>query len=828
MKKNKFIGIILVFAVMIGVTPVFAAYTDIDDSATYLEAAYRLSDLDILSGYEDGTFRPYESVTRAQVAKMIVCVMDKEDVAKTRGYSSRFFDVPDGHWAVPYINYAAQNGILKGYADGSFGPEREVTYAELSAILLRMLKYNEEDLGYRWPENYTIKATSLGWNQGVDVTSDSVLTRAMTAMIIDDALFTKINPNITYTSQRSSSYSSDSSMQTQETGANTNSMNYENQSNTEVRSDSKVYTGEECLISLYDKEVLEDALLMALPEDDSSLSKNEVSILLEDDLSGKSDTYKTDVTYKNYTAGEMFSHIVIDPDNDHILAMRRYKKGEEGSKAALFATINRVVGDQIEYVGENGVKDTITLDAGFVTYVDFSKSTYSLNKSRFTEGRNITFYGEEYGDWDFVVINSLNEVKPTLATKDYTDSDNYLEGIKINHDNLTVYRNGKTAVLSDIAVNDVVYYNTKTNIMDVYTKKITGIYYDAKPTKAYVTTVTVGGKDYTIGNIAATTKLDATNGAYEIGDRITLLLGKNDEVVFVSDVTGFNSMDYGVVLSTGTKIKEVGEDSGKAEYVVNMFMPDGNTYEYVTDKLYNSYEGMLVKISNSGGQISLTGVNATNGFGGTIDKTAKTIAGKKVTNDTVIIQRINGADGKIKSAEILNFDTLSVSNIYAEQVKNVVNANGFGDLGILYVEELTDSSYQYGVLMSKKQTGEMMTYIIYKDGIKSTYMSGYNSMATAGPVMFRIENGQLQEVKGLNLYESASKYSAIDETRILINQNTYDIDPAVKIFRKTNTNNYEEKSFSDLKGASINSISIYSNVSKKNSGVIKVIVYTSK
>lgn len=800
MKKNKFIGIILVFAVMIGVTPVFAAYTDIDDSATYLEAAYRLSDLDILSGYEDGTFRPYESVTRAQVAKMIVCVMDKEDVAKTRGYSSRFFDVPDGHWAVPYINYAAQNGILKGYADGSFGPEREVTYAELSAILLRMLKYNEEDLGHEWPGNYTTKATSLGWNQGVDVTSDSVLTRAMTTMIIDDALFTEVNP--------------DSVQNTQNAG---------NQQGGNMQESRK-----EFLISLYDKEVLEDALLMALPEDDSSLSKNEVSILLEDDLSGKSDTYKTDVTYKSYTAGEMFSHIVIDPDNDHILAMRRYKKGEEGSKAALFATINRVVGDQIEYVGENGVKDTITLDAGFVTYVDFSKSTYSMTKSKFTEGTDITFYGEEYGDWDFVVINSLNEVKPTLATKDYTDSDNYLEGIKINHDNLTVYRNGKTAVLSDIAVNDVVYYNTKTNIMDVYTKKITGIYYDAKPTKAYVTTVTVGGKDYTIGNIAATTKLDATNGAYEIGDRITLLLGKNDEVVFVSDVTGFNSMDYGVVLSTGTKIKEVGEDSGKAEYVVNMFMPDGNTYEYVTDKLYNSYEGMLVKISNSGGQISLTGVNATNGFGGTIDKTAKTIAGKKVTNDTVIIQRINGADGKIKSAEILNFDTLSVSNIYAEQVKNVVNANGFGDLGILYVEELTDSSYQYGVLMSKKQTGEMMTYIIYKDGIKSTYMSGYNSMATAGPVMFRIENGQLQEVKGLNLYESASKYSAIDETRILINQNTYDIDPAVKIFRKTNTNNYEEKSFSDLKEASINSISIYSNVSKKNSGVIKVIVYTSK
>lgn len=785
MKRNKLMAVFLTLALAFGMTPAFAVYTDVDDSASYNDAAYRLSDLGILNGYEDGSFGPYKSVTRAQIAKMIVCVMDKEDAAKTRGYSSRFFDVPDGHWAVPYINFAAQNGILKGYADGSFKPEQEVTYAELSAILLRMLKYTEEDLGYEWPENYTTKATSLGWNQGESMVSSSVLTRAMTAMMIDDALFTDVNP--------------DAGM------------------------------GTKCLISLYDKEVLEDALLMDFR---SSLTSREADILIEDDATGKSDTYKTDVTYKSYSAGDMLSHVVIDPDNDHIIAMRKYKEGEKDTKTALFATINRVVGDQIEYVGENGVKDTITLDAGFVTYVDFQKSTYSMTKSKFTEGTDITFYGESAGDWDFVVINSLNEVKPHLATKAYSQNDDYLEGIKINHNNLTVYRNGKTASISDIKANDVVYYNTKTNIMDVYTKKITGIYYDAKPTKAYITTVTVGGKDYTIGNIAATTKLDATPGAYEIGDRITLLLGKNDEVVFVSDISGFNSMDYGVVLSSGTKIKEVGDNSGSAEYIVNMFMPDGNVYEYVTDKLYNSYDGQLVQIKNAGGQISVVGVNSTNAFSGTVDKTAKTIGGRKVTNDTVIIQRINDSNGDIKSAEILNFDTLNVSNIYAEQVRNVINANSFGDLGILYVEELTDSNYKYGVLTSKRisGSGEMatITYNIYTDGQKSTYNSGYNSMTTSGPVMFKTENGQLIEIKGLYEYESASKYSAIDETRILINSNTYDIDPAVKIFKQTNTNGYEEKSFTDLKEAAISNIKIYSNVSKKNNGVIKVMVYTEK
>lgn len=784
MKKNKLITAVLVLSFVFGMIPCFAAYNDTEDNAVYLEAAYRLSDLGILNGYEDNTFRPYQSVTRAQVAKMIVCVMDKEAEAKSSGYSSRFFDVEDGHWAVPYINYAAKNGILQGYADGSFGPDREVTYAELSAILLRMLKYTEEDLGYEWPYNYTRKANSLGWNQGAEIYGDSVLTRAMTALMIDDALFSEVNS-------------------------------------------SQTANQKQFLISLYNKEIIEDVLVLALPEDDSSLAANELAVLAEDN-SQKCDTYKSDITYKNYTAGEKLEYVVIDPDNNHIVAAKRYKNEEESKKAALFATISRVVGNEIEYVGENGVKDVITLDEGFTTYIDYQKSTYALSSLKFTEGTNITFYGDRYGDWDFVVINSANEIKPVLASKDYTENDNYMEGTAIKHTGLTVYRNGKTASLSDIAVNDVVYYNTKTNIMDVYTKKISGIYYDAKPTKAYVTTVTVGGKDYKIGNLAATNKLDATAGAYEIGDRITLLLGKNDEVVFVSDMTGFNSMDYGVVLSSGTRIKEVGEDSGKSEYIVTMFMPDGNEYEYVTDKLYSSYEGMLVKLNNNGSEISLNGISKTNNFSGSIDKKEKTIAGKKVTNDTVIIQRINDSDGNIKSAEILSFDTLNVSSIYAEKVKNVVNANSFGDLGILYVEELTDSDYRYGVLMSKKINGDTVSYTIYTDGVKSTYISGYNTMTISGPVMFKVEGGQIQKIEGLTKYESASKYSALDETRVLISDNTYDIDPNVKIYRQTSSDGYEEKSFKDLKEASITSISIYSNTAKKNNGAIKAIVYKSK
>ena len=66
----------------------------------------------------------------------------------------------------------------------------------------------------------------------------------------------------------------------------------------------------------------------------------------------------------------------------------------------------------------------------------------------------------------------------------------------IDYDDLTVYKDNKTATVADIKINDVVYYNTQTNTMDVYNKKVTGVYKEAMPSKAHVTSVNVGGNVY--------------------------------------------------------------------------------------------------------------------------------------------------------------------------------------------------------------------------------------------------------------------------------------------------------------------------------------------
>ena len=88
----------------------------------------------IVTGYTDGSFRPNAPVTRAEFAA-IASRFEK----LTQG-SKSFTDVPDTHWAVRYINFAATRGWVTGYADRSFKPENPITRAEVAAVTCRLLE----------------------------------------------------------------------------------------------------------------------------------------------------------------------------------------------------------------------------------------------------------------------------------------------------------------------------------------------------------------------------------------------------------------------------------------------------------------------------------------------------------------------------------------------------------------------------------------------------------------------------------------------------------------------------------------------------------------
>ncbi len=98
----------------------------------------RLSASGIIKGYDDGTFKPNNPITRAEFATM--CIRFFEDRTESISEaSSDFTDVSDDHWAKDYIDKAAKQGFVTGYPDGTFKPDELITRAEVVTVTNRML-----------------------------------------------------------------------------------------------------------------------------------------------------------------------------------------------------------------------------------------------------------------------------------------------------------------------------------------------------------------------------------------------------------------------------------------------------------------------------------------------------------------------------------------------------------------------------------------------------------------------------------------------------------------------------------------------------------------
>jgi hypothetical protein len=126
---------------------------DVPSDSVYLEAIRRLQGIGIVRGYEDGTFRPDNPISRAEFASMLVRALNKQDqIGPT---TSRFRDVPTSKWYNPVIKVAYENGIVSGVGANAFQPERQVSGAEVMTMLVRAMGLADQALNIQGPNWYT-------------------------------------------------------------------------------------------------------------------------------------------------------------------------------------------------------------------------------------------------------------------------------------------------------------------------------------------------------------------------------------------------------------------------------------------------------------------------------------------------------------------------------------------------------------------------------------------------------------------------------------------------------------------------------------------------
>ena len=203
MKKLLAMVLALVMTLSLAVSA-SAVKADEKINEDYAEAVAVLNGMGVFKGYEDGSFKPENKITRAEVATIIYRIYTK-DVAKNDKSGlyatyNKFSDMAGAGWAAGYIGYCANAELVKGYPNGTFQPSGNVTGYEVLAMILRAVGYdkNGEFTGADWALNVAKYAEQLKILENVAKTTD--LSAPATRELVSEILFRAINvPMVTYT-----------------------------------------------------------------------------------------------------------------------------------------------------------------------------------------------------------------------------------------------------------------------------------------------------------------------------------------------------------------------------------------------------------------------------------------------------------------------------------------------------------------------------------------------------------------------------------------------------------------------------------------------------
>lgn len=146
-----------------------------------------LIDKKILTGYSDGTFKPGNPITKAEVAVAVAKATNRTSNLDVLAKNSKFQDLEGYSWAKGYISALAEAGIVKGQSATSYAPAKNISYAELVTILVRMNSGAASivDSSGTWPDNYIQYVQMYNYLGDVTITDwNAPATRGDTAKLL--------------------------------------------------------------------------------------------------------------------------------------------------------------------------------------------------------------------------------------------------------------------------------------------------------------------------------------------------------------------------------------------------------------------------------------------------------------------------------------------------------------------------------------------------------------------------------------------------------------------------------------------------------------------
>lgn len=819
------------------------AYWDVPAGSGCYAAVERLTELGIVSGYSDGSYWPDATLTRAEFAKLVICMIDKETEAISTGYASSFSDVGQGEWYVPYVNYAANTGIVTGYADGSFGPDKSISYAEAATIILRILGYSEADVGGYWPNNYFNAANSM--RLAGDAVGDpyAPVNRATAAIMLDTALFSDVNSlaasrssnpvSLKYTANKTlldaigytvledeiiiASGAEDSSLGSDKIYTSSGKYNI-------GTGNVADYVGQKGDLCLKDDEVL-----FFIPTAGYSITSYNVTntigsdMILDDAILDISDSlpvyYKTTtMTYSSAVSraekNDTFRLVTNGNGSaEYGILVATHSSPETNllDKYVIYSVLNNAV---ICY--HDGVMSQLDMKDSTPCYRDnsTSSSTFASMKSEMEMG-DVLYAKMSGSSVEYISYEKGNTEGPVKVI-----SAEWINSFETNSQT-KIMRDGVSSDVSAVQTNDIIYYSPDLNMVLAYSKKITGVYESASPSKDSPTSVTISGTSYDVESVEAFNDL-SSSGSLKYGDTITVCLGKDGKKIagVVTASAAVSGTVTGYVTASGRKSFVKSDGTEYTSYYLTIVTAGGITADYpVTENLETSVS-KVVKAVITNGVAKIAPITSASNITGTVDTDTMTIGSNKIAEGCDIIDTNNAGYQKPALykkiyAQRINGVTLSAGQVlYCEKNSN-------GEISQLILKNVSNDMYTYGVV-----TGHDNNFTIDVDGVIATYAASIVTDVGIGPVKASIKSNSVTDIESLKSY--IGNISDLSTETALISGTTYRLSDKVVCYSKATGTTYQKISIDDAINGSYSSRTAYYDKTEDKGGRIRIIICTPK
>lgn len=704
-----------------------------------------LKSLSIMQGDENGDFHTEDFVTRAEFAKVAVASSQWRNSVSNVSRISPFPDVPYTYWGASYIRVASQNGLIKGYPDSTFRPEENVLLEEGVTIALKLLGYTDADFGLSWPEGQMSLATRLELLEGIDKSVGERMQRKDVMQLVFNTLDTEIKG----TSAKA--------------------------------------------ISAFGYTILNDTVLIATTNEDSSVAKNHVVT--------SNGTYKIPEYFNSAVIG-LKGNLVIKNSQDAVAFL------PENSMQGSYSVYTVLNNDVLVYL--NGKTQALDIASDTTAYKGSLKGTLSSFLPQVKQGDSISLYSNHLGDVEYVIIGAEKLKGPYTVKSASSLAENY--GLA---ENTVFMRDGKLVSESQIAVNDIIYISSEMNLVWAYSKKVTGVFESALPNKDNVNSIILSGVTYNIESSDAFNKL-VTGGVCELGDTITLLIGKDGGIADVLTNSGDTVTSYGYLTGTGTK--EYTRDNGNTytSYYAKIATADGSELEYRTASDYKEIKSSVVSVKISGEGTKISRVSAPS-LSGLFDYETMTLGGMSVSDDVKIMDIMNTSVAKAPLYTVVYPQRLDQVFISSGKVLWYTK-NQKGEIDTLFLDNITGDGYSYGLVtsVSGSYTCNVAGEIKVVAGGNTTYAVSAGSAAR-----FTMSGNSVTSISALTKLDN--KADSFTKGQVTADGIVHYISDKVVCYRRTNVGQWQLVSLDDLVGKT-NSIEFYYDKSAKAGGRIRVIV----